>query len=516
VNAPATICVRTAGDASRQWHTLLPFPHENPGFAEKGDYLIEKPGPGWVFRIDDAPLGEASAPGFWSWRPGFFAGEVTAELIRPDGTTEALFLLDVSPDPRKLGRDVFARMLDEIFADDPVLVLGSEPATRPVGELGATQDPWIEFARLRRHAPDFLRALRQIAVRPRRALLMRREAVPVHRARRVDRHTGAALFRSSTLMDFFSRTEHSPDVLVEGVLDVPVTEETFDAAANRAILSLAQAVLRRMRVLDATLERTVRSEAASETQTALAPRWPARREFLRSAAAELNRVLRHQPFDAVRRPEVTAAGLTAIAADPVYSRAWGRGWRALRHGIEGAAGTDRLWISPSWQVYERWCFVRLAKMLSTSLSHWEWRRPAVDRWVATSGGRSLELTLQPTFRSFPHDSGSAFSISRQREPDIVLKAEGAEGGRFIVLDAKYRAAREHVLDAMASAHIYQDSLRLGGRRPEASLLLVPAGGGATWLEDPAFHVEHRVGVHPFAPGDQMALPAVVGGMLASM
>ena len=33
------------------------------------------------------------------------------------------------------------------------------------------------------------------------------------------------------------------------------------------------------------------------------------------------------------------------------------------------------------------------------------------------------------------------------------------------MDAKYRTSRVAVLDAMASAHIYQDSLRIGACRP---------------------------------------------------
>jgi hypothetical protein len=94
---------------------------------------------------------------------------------------------------------------------------------------------------------------------------------------------------------------------------------------------------------------------------------------------------------------------------------------------------------------------------------------------------------------------------------------GSDGGdpRFVVFDAKYRASRANVLDAMSSAHIYQDSLRIGSRRPEASFLLVPCGGGAPWLEDAAFQAEHRVGVLPFCLDVATALPAVVINQLST-
>lgn len=53
---------------------------------------------------------------------------------------------------------------------------------------------------------------------------------------------------------------------------------------------------------------------------------------------------------------------------------------------------------------------------------------------------------------------------------------------------------------MASAHIYKDSLRWREQRPSASLLMVPAGGGAPWLEDAAFHEREGVGILIVSPG----------------
>ena len=87
---------------------------------------------------------------------------------------------------------------------------------------------------------------------------------------------------------------------------------------------------------------------------------------------------------------------------------------------------------------------------------------------------------------------------------VLSWSDGAEQ-RFIVLDAKYRVSRENVLDAMGKAHIYQDSLRLGPHRPDLTLLLVPAGGGAPWLEQPQIITEHRVGIVAMSP--ELELPA---------
>jgi len=98
-------------------------------------------------------------------------------------------------------------------------------------------------------------------------------------------------------------------------------------------------------------------------------------------------------------------------------------------------------------------------------------------------------------------------------PDLVLRVERGDDLRFVVLDAKYRTLRSNVLDAMESAHIYQDSLRIGSRRQEGSLLVVPAPSEASWLEDPEFQTEHRVGIHVLSLERATTLPSLVMGLL---
>jgi hypothetical protein len=225
---------------------------------------------------------------------------------------------------------------------------------------------------------------------------------------------------------------------------------------------------------------------------------------------QLKLALRRAPFAQLCRAEITAAGLTVITADPAYSRAWGRGWRALRHGLESEATTERLWISPSWEIYERWCFLRVGRLLASTMTAWNWRRLTnPHRWVGMFGDRQGELMLQPTFWSKQSGKLRKWSISKQRVPDLVLTVECGGVARFVILDAKYRASRSNILDAMDSAHVYQDSLRIGSHRPDATLLLIPACGGAEWLENPTFQDEHRVGAHVLSPSAESTLPKVM-------
>ena len=84
------------------------------------------------------------------WVPGFYAGEVRAELLDRDDRALGTWRLDVSPDAGKAGRDLFERMINEIVDFDARLVVGEEPARRRLGALGETEDPLVWLERLRR------------------------------------------------------------------------------------------------------------------------------------------------------------------------------------------------------------------------------------------------------------------------------------------------------------------------------------------------------------------------------
>src|SRR5438876_857749 len=106
---------READDRSGHWRTLQAVDGQNLGFFETGRYLVVKPFAGAQFYIDDEPLPDDRMDReCWLWEPGFYAGEVTAELAGADGACLATYLLDVAPDLRKLGREVFATMVGEL------------------------------------------------------------------------------------------------------------------------------------------------------------------------------------------------------------------------------------------------------------------------------------------------------------------------------------------------------------------------------------------------------------------
>lgn len=496
-----------------------PSPSVVKGFEECGEYLIEDRSRSFdALVVDDEPLARtpnATAHGAWTWSPGFFAGEVRVEA-RAGERTLATFRFDVSPDPRKLGGELFAAMVDEIWDEDPELVLGSEPATRAIGRSGAVRNPLLEFERLRRHVPLFVRALLAVAERPRRRLVVERVLVPANRVRRVDRTTvRAALRHAATRAFVIGREEHHAPIGVlravasEARFDVPRVEEDLDSAANRALAALVRQVLARVCSVRERLAR--QSLAASndeDTRTSLARRWPERLRLLDEFEVALRRRLAATPLTHVSRTEVTAAGLVALDTDPLYGRASTLARRALRRGI-AETSDERHWLSPTFDLFERWCFVRLARDLRRRHVHLAWSRIPPHRgparatagWRAVDGEHSLEFLFQPRFPSRPHGRADGpSSISATRIPDMALVEHANGSTRFALFDAKYRGDRRNLLDAMTSAHIYRDALRWSNTRADHVTLVVPSAAGAAPLATDEYHAAHGCGLRELQPG----------------
>lgn len=481
-------------------HSVCPD-QTTEGFSELGTYQIHVPPelPSAGFLVDEERLPEELIDGrrCWVWRPGFYAGQVRAELRSADQAL-ASYILDVSPDPAKLGRERFAAMVEELRAFRAGFLLGTEPARIAIGAGGAFRSAHLEYGRLRAYGRQLVQALGMVAERPLQSLRHRRDSVSLHRVRRVDQQTLTMLARSPFATAIACSTEmvgEAPDLL----LDVPAVEETVDTPANRALLFFLRAVLARVRQVREDLELEAQREEEA-TRTAPGRRWPERARYLDELDAALRRISRRPPFSLLSGAEISSAGLNAISASPLYGRTYRLAWWILRHGIEPSETTEQQWMIPTWEVFERWCFLRVLEQVSAlaAVSPADWRVSFVGQGgarAALSGELEMELRLQDVFPAWDNRSATRASLSRERCPDITLAWRGksaADG--WIALDAKYRVSRASILDAMASAHIYRDALRLHGGPPSVSLLLTPAACGAPWLSTPEFIERERVGV----------------------
>lgn len=233
--------------------------------------------------------------------------------------------------------------------------------------------------------------------------------------------------------------------------EVSKSYEEEDNPANQAIGLVLFDLLRRCRQVVRGLQHAAATEVVCDTRSALTPRLVRRIAFTESLARKLQRLQRARPFCIVTARRLSAAGLNAISAHPAYARAYRFGWYALRSGWFGKDPDETLRISPTWEIYERWCFVTVVSQLQRQFPELVWSREyrSVGLKEIVWRGIAADVTLeacyqvrcpaidQPAHRSFQ-------TLSRELYPDIVVTLDSPSAKRFLVFDAKYRSARASV------------------------------------------------------------------------
>lgn len=441
----------------------------------------------------------------WEWSPSFYAGTVVAELLDRQFNCLATYRFEVTPADDKLEKGQFEGMINELLDTDPRLLFGEETAQLNIGSAGDYGDPHLEYARLKLYGPRLLLALREMCREPLTALSRERQLVPPHHVRRIDAHSARALMRAPHTLAMVQRGDQARPT--EALFDVPVSREIFDTPAHRTLLRQILSVSRRVRKVRESLKELGARKENPGFRTGMAPRLPYRFRLLDELDDGLRRICRAAPFSDVGRAEISAAGLNVISGHPLYATAYRRAWQILKPGIDGESQDEMLSLSPTWEIYERWCFLQLSQILRQIFPDLQWRRSKpgakFDRLVevGTADGVEVELYLQCTFPALDcRGPGAArYSISKERRPDLVVTYKVGEVRRFVVLDAKYSVSRESVLSAMEAAHIYRDCLRWDDARAVGAVLLTPAPGEASWLEGVDFLDLHGVGVVPLSP-----------------
>lgn len=483
---------RAAALDGDSWTELQPG-QVGTGLNEDTEYLL---GTGTrhdarVF-VDDVEL-RREPTSLLRWRPSFYAGRVAVDVVTP-GQQRARYFLDVSPSPAKSGQAAFDEMVADIRAFDQALLGGASSASMEFGHAGnpgkLAHD--ILLARLREHGPTFLAAVEAIAGSPHRSLAAEAKVLPLSRIRRLH-HSSLQDRRLAAMATGHSPSPESMDSLqVSSLTSAP----TFDTPANRALLAL----LRRFRAAVTASHERVKGLKLGSPPEEQALRVELRLEDLDRLSIRTHTLLLGPLFSEVSSGETSSAGLTQIAAQPTYSRAYRLGCRALSFDIDGTDSSDQLHVAPSWGIYETWCYLRVLKTVAevTGIEGVPAEPKAVAAERSTSfalaEGATLEVLFQATFPALKAGAKrSGWSLSRERRPDIVLVRSQGETAKSLVLDAKWRSGRENVLDAMASAHIYHDALRVGSVRPSPCLLLLPGQDTVPELEEVAFIEAQGVG-----------------------
>lgn len=444
--------------------------------------------------VDDEEIKQPMGSTYFSWKPGFYAGRVEVAAIDNSGAIYHFFI-EVSPAEAKLAVGQFAQMVDEIREFDTQLLLGSMAATDTFGvSAKADRFEWlVALARLKQHGSAFLRSVERLSASPHKLFYATNQRLPLSSVRQLpptallNRQLLAAVGENSISSEEIDSIQISTQVSVAG----------FDTPANRALKALLTRFRAKLKYLLVLVEKDQLTSDIEEQQGRKARRL----ELLNGLLVRADKSLASLPFSQISKAEITSAGLTQVAAQPFYSQAYRHGTDALRSGIKSNELKENLNISPTWGIYETWCFISLLKELKVHLGLTGWKpekKPVANAEIAYFGGLQNGAKLQALFQARfpsekPHNGCGAWSLSKMRIPDIVLALISEQGKRFLVFDSKYRSGRENVLDAMESAHIYHDSLRLDKQRPDGALLLLPGFPDILYLKTDSFFKEHGVG-----------------------
>ena len=473
------------------------------GFSELCRYRIECPQswPDAQLYADDARLHKMD--GYWIWQPGFYAGEVDLELAEDDKGTSISWRVDVSNDPLKSGKEAWQQFIQDIIFFDSSRITGSEPAKYQLGGMSRYAGVWLRYARIKQFFPLYEQGLNAIFHRPVYGYQQQTKLYPLGRLKQITPSVVQQLVRhADVLTEGAAGSRGSYDDIHQLRVRATYSDITWNTPANRQLKYQLQLVERRVTQVLTTLKtiQTANVFEISATQTSISDRLARKIDYLTAARGQLRYAVEQMPFLATDSSQSYGLDFDAIAGHPHYQLTWRMGVRLLREGISGLSCDESHYLIPSWDIYETWCFVALAEGLKRKFSNIKWKLSQhagrLTFWAKKSG-QSIKLHSQKPFpallkRQSINDS-MPHSISSMRRPDLVLEITTSGITQFICLDSKYTSRGKRILEEMASAHIYHDSLRWQRKRPVLSLLLVPRNQELARLECESWWQQHQTG-----------------------
>ena len=442
-------------------------------------------------------------------------------LVVAAGSETRRVLLDVRPNPGKQGEHEFDAMLAELAALSPHLPWGLSPGAG-AGVLGAASDApaVVHPAVIAGQLPVLLPALARFLADPPVLVGRAREVRPFDPARRVDPGTARWLARHPAALAALRAPAPgapSPDgapAAPRVPVEQPASPPSLAHPVTRHVLSL----LLRLRPRLAATADALRGAGGQSDQARAYARELA--EQVDRARETIERALRAPLFRGLAPAPATETVVQALADVPLWAALHRAAHRLLHPGLAWTPGEGvESALKHSHDLFELLVLHRLHGWLRDRLGPgWRWRAPVLGEhgaelrpadgatWTACAGdGRRVALCYRPAFprAAAAPDPRERSSLSGRLVPDYTLVAHAGDTVRsWLVLDAKYRSSRRNVDDALRSAHLYRDALRVRGAAAAGSYVVVPR------LREPelayardGYGAHHRFGVRQlYAPG----------------
>lgn len=509
----AELSIESSGKSFRLYPNPEPIPPGQVAEATSVEFHLRAPAINIYtarLSVDDVQLDLVPvAPDHvrWKWTIGFNAGIVVVSL-QGVGEFERSFEVVTDPAIAKLTRNDYAQMVGDILADTLALVSLSGH-----GMGVARGERLLDLARLyliRRVFDRFETSVREIDRSPWLRIERVARSVPLGHAQGVTPLQLSHSMRSARRVprDQLAGLSTAGRRLAESLGGrLPVRVTVFKGKTNHRRREHSDILMVAM-MFRAFLVRA--SAGLSDAQKSNSERMPRIHEWIRhvrNMLVRIDKVLRLPLFEGLYPTRGPIAPSLLYQMVPAY-RAFYRSYRDFMAGLADVVGEFlRLPLRRTYELYELWCFLRLARAAAARAGQrGDWKQAFVE--VSDHGGliRHLEareldfgsfrLVYQPFYREIWKTNGPVVgSFSRPMQPDIAIVGPGHSDDRpIIVLDAKYRIDGG-LNDAVSSVHMYRDALvhRIGkhddmsNRRVVAAAFLLspqfPLANGGSWRNE---------------------------------
>ncbi len=391
---------------------------------------------------------------------------------------------------------------------------------------------WLTLLRI--HLGALNAAIQYINSSPRRALVRDDAVTPAHRVRGSSSGATRAVVRGLGFGDFQDVPGVGP---VRSRIRVSRAFESLDTFEHRWIRSRLKFV--HARLLELESEQAARVRRSVERTGKRPPRLDAELSEIGELREMVGQLLL-SPVMSSATVEVSASATSLQLQSAIgYSQAY-RVLSVLGAALAGDDGTDKYSTSDLNDLYETWCFLKVAQVTAELLG----AEVDVSELIPddSSGlrftlrkGLSRSVKLSGKFVQAALAFNPAFDVpTGVQKPDIVLRVVASGGvDVMVVLDAKYRidGSSEYIkqfgsagapIDAVNQLHRYRDAIQVINSNGEA---IRPVVAGVALFPWPTPASDHRlreaandvgIGALPLLPGNDSDLRDWLADLFASL
>ena len=457
----------------------------------------------------------------WAWSPGFYSGLVRIDIGFGTGK-RARAEIEIDPQVAKLARDRYNRMVEDILEDTTAL-FSIGPYRAGIGQgFHHELPPIARLEYIQSRLSRIVDIVRKIDENPVRILKGREQEISHHEARKVTGRELVKSLRSGTVLEETQEPSSLPENL-GGIYPETIRKQSVETGLDIQEHREIKATLITWKDWLLAISDHLEIAADHSELGRRRFRWAAR---CRRMSDQLNQLLGLSLFESVADISDTPTISSIFRRKPHY-REFFHLYQEMAQGLSRVTGDAlEVPISRTYDLYELWCFLRIARALAEDPRVDEpnvsdlFKETGPDELVlATSSvmleyGDDLILSYQKGFGEYWKENDRMGSISRRMIPDItIMNDDGPQ--EMLILDAKYRI-EAGLNEALSSAHTYRDAIvqeeEDGGvvRMVSGSFLLSPHEPEPVpdWrkaslpdrLFDDDYRSEFSIGAAPLRPG----------------